>query len=411
MPQASEEFDQRIRPLDGSLLNLNVGGTAPRLRAVSDALRNWSINGCAALRNRRVVAQLVEEFRAQLAAYLSVRAEQVVFLSGTTRAIEVAMLATSPDVIFVPCFDLQLDSEHASAIARFESLYACYGVELKRIPICGLPKHAIAQALIAAVLHDPGSAKTLFLSHVTASGFVLPVEEVIAVWHSAGRPCRLIVDGAHAVGQIPVTCAGAADAYVFGGHKWLMSPPTLGVLIAGDGMFGESAKNGFSARLRHLVFEGFAFMGDEPSAERSSTVGLEPLVGARAALEIVAGAPVHERLKMLGMRFREHCSRLPNISLLDFRELDSAPGMFLVQPARQTLDACALQQLQETLVAQFGIFVKIARQPLPGIARAFRICLPFYLTGEEIMQACLKLNEALSVDSSTTKLAQEMHAS
>lgn len=397
MPQACEELDQRLRPSDGSLLNLNVGGTAPRLRAVSEAVHNWSGSGSGSSRNGSVVSRVVEEFRAQLATYLSVRAEQVAFLSGTTRAIEVAMLAAAPGAIFVPCFDSQLDLEHASAIARFESLDACFGIELKRIPICGLQKRAVAQTIVATVLHDPAHSKTLFLSHVTASGLVLPVEEVIACWHAAGRPYRLIIDGAHAVGQIPVTCAGAPDAYVFGGHKWLMSPPTLGVLIAGEGMRSEnSANNGFSARLRHLVFEGFAFKGDEASAERSSTVGLEPLVGARASLEIVAGVPVHERLKTLGGLFREHCSHSPNIALLDFRELDSAPGMFLIQAARQTLDAYALKQVQDRLMAHFGIAVKIALRPLPGVARAFRICLPFYLTGEEIMQACLKINEALS---------------
>jgi len=400
VPQACEQFDQRLRPVDGSLLNLNVGGTAPRLRGVVEAIDASSASGFASSRSGPSISHPVESFRAQLAGYLSVRPEQVAFLSGTTRAIEAALLASSPAVIFIPCFDSQLDLEHASAIARFESLRACFGIELKRIPISGLRKDAIAQSVVEAVLDDPARAKTLFISHVTATGFMLPVEEVIACWQAAGRPYRLIIDGAHAVGQLPVTCAAAPDAYVFGGHKWIMGPPTLGVLIAGEGMHSDAgADDLFYKRLRHVVFEGFAFMGDEPAAERSSTVGLEPFIGAGASLEIVAGVRAHDRLKELGKLFRDRCRHLPNIALLDLRELDPAPGMFLVQAAEQALDAYELKQVQQRLREEFGVVVKTVARPLPGVACAFRICLPFYLTEEEISQIAVKLNQALPVRS------------
>ena len=68
------------------------------------------------------------------------------------------------------------------------------------------------------------------ISHVsTRSGFLLPAAEVTEFVHSRGVP--IVLDGAHAVGLVPVDVKEIGCDYYSGcGHKWLMAPQGTGFL-------------------------------------------------------------------------------------------------------------------------------------------------------------------------------------
>jgi selenocysteine lyase/cysteine desulfurase len=72
--------------------------------------------------------------------------------------------------------------------------------------------------------------KLLCLSHVsTRTGFVLPAREVADAAHRHGVP--VLLDGAHAVGLIPVDVKALGCDYYSGcGHKWLLAPQGTGFL-------------------------------------------------------------------------------------------------------------------------------------------------------------------------------------
>jgi L-cysteine/cystine lyase len=67
--------------------------------------------------------------------------------------------------------------------------------------------------------------RLVVMSHVSyLTGWSLPVAEVAELVHDWPR-CRLLVDGAQALGNIVVNPnALGADYYVFCGHKWMMAP-------------------------------------------------------------------------------------------------------------------------------------------------------------------------------------------
>jgi isopenicillin-N epimerase len=66
--------------------------------------------------------------------------------------------------------------------------------------------------------------KLLLLDHICSpSGWVLPIEEIVQFFEERGTP--VLVDGAHALGQIPLSLKNlGASFYVANAHKWLCSP-------------------------------------------------------------------------------------------------------------------------------------------------------------------------------------------
>ncbi len=79
----------------------------------------------------------------------------------------------------------------------------------------------------AISLHSPSAFPSLLnsspqISHITSvPAIILPVKDICAAAASCG--CRVIVDGAHALGQLPLRiCDMGCDYYVANCHKWML---------------------------------------------------------------------------------------------------------------------------------------------------------------------------------------------
>jgi isopenicillin-N epimerase len=72
--------------------------------------------------------------------------------------------------------------------------------------------------------------RLVLIDHVTSpTGLVLPVQDVVRWCHDAS--IRVMIDGAHAPGMLPVDLSRiGADYYVGNHHKWLCAPKTSGFL-------------------------------------------------------------------------------------------------------------------------------------------------------------------------------------
>jgi selenocysteine lyase/cysteine desulfurase len=78
--------------------------------------------------------------------------------------------------------------------------------------------------------------RVVMVSHITCThGLLLPMQEMAALCRERGIFC--VVDGAQAVGQIPVDLHMlGCDFYVASGHKWLLGPKGTGLLYVRDEM-------------------------------------------------------------------------------------------------------------------------------------------------------------------------------
>ena len=83
------------------------------------------------------------------------------------------------------------------------------------------------------------STRLLLVDHVTSpSGLVLPIDRIVELAHR--RNIRVLVDGAHAPGMVPVDLRRLdPDYYTANHHKWLCGPKVSGFLYVRRRLQGE----------------------------------------------------------------------------------------------------------------------------------------------------------------------------
>lgn len=101
-----------------------------------------------------------------------------------------------------------------------------------RVRVARIPFPIANSCEVLTALENEFSSRTrlLLVDHVTSpTGLVFPIEQIIAAAHSFG--IRVMVDGAHAPGIVPVDLRQLdADYYTANHHKWLCAPKSSGFL-------------------------------------------------------------------------------------------------------------------------------------------------------------------------------------
>jgi L-cysteine/cystine lyase len=119
------------------------------------------------------------------------------------------------------------DEEHPSGVLPWMNLAKRHGVVVRLLRL-GPDAGGILERLDALI--GPRT-RLVFVSHVTSvSGLRLPAADICRLAHGKGVPVML--DGAHAVGQLPVDVETlGCDFYTASGHKWLLGPQGTGFLF------------------------------------------------------------------------------------------------------------------------------------------------------------------------------------
>lgn len=173
---------------------------------------------------------LLDEARAAMAHFLNCQPDQLVFNPNATTGINVVARSFplhEGDVI------LGTDLEYGACERAWQWFCEKQGAEYKRahIPMPVADENEIVAAIFAEVTPR---TRAIFLSHITSgTALRLPVEKV--VHRARAQGILSVIDGAHAVGQIPVDLeAIGADFYASNFHKWLCAPKGSGFLYARD---------------------------------------------------------------------------------------------------------------------------------------------------------------------------------
>jgi isopenicillin-N epimerase len=171
---------------------------------------------------------LLDEARAALAAYVGADPADLVFFPNATAALN----AVARSLPFEPGDEiLTTNHEYGALDLTWRFVCAKTGARYVRRPV-PVPLRA-ADEVADAVWEGFGPrTRVLFLSHVTSRTAVrFPVEELCRRAREAGIVS--IVDGAHAVGQLPIDLdALGGDFYAGNCHKWLCAPKGAAFLWA-----------------------------------------------------------------------------------------------------------------------------------------------------------------------------------
>jgi len=133
---------------------------------------------------------------------------------------------------------VQTDQEHVGAKSCWELLQKRHGVVWKTVK---LPVPANDPQEIVSLVEAALTPRTRVIAwpHITSAlGTIHPVEAICALARSRG--IFTVIDGAQAIGQIPVDVEAIdCDAYFGSPHKWLLAPAGNGFLYVRSGAAGR----------------------------------------------------------------------------------------------------------------------------------------------------------------------------
>ena len=171
---------------------------------------------------------LLREAAASVASFLGARPEDLAFVGNATEGCN-AVLRSLP---LREGDEIVLFDQAYGAVRRTASFVAANaGARLVDValPFPEAPPGLVLERLAAAIT---GRTVLAILDHITSPGaLVLPLAAMVRACRARG--VRVLVDGAHAPGQIPVDLASiGADWYAANLHKWLFAPAGTAILHA-----------------------------------------------------------------------------------------------------------------------------------------------------------------------------------
>jgi L-cysteine/cystine lyase len=199
-------------------LNAGTNGPLPRrtFEAMEASLARDLEQGRSSQEYFEAMLARRDDVRAAFARFLQAPPETIALTNSTTEGCNVVLngLGIGPGDEVVTT-----DSEHPGLLGGL----VASGADLQVVPVRELPVAEVAGALDAAIT---ARTKLIALSHVSwLTGAIFPVREL------AARGIPLLVDGAQAVGAIPVDVEElGCDFYTVSAQKWLLGPDVTGAL-------------------------------------------------------------------------------------------------------------------------------------------------------------------------------------
>jgi len=208
--------------LDPDWLTLNHGSFGAAPRSVLAAQHAWQAR-LEAQPTRFMTSELPGALRSaagDLASFLGADAEGLGFVENATAGCNAVLRSLA----FAPGDEVAVLSHGYAAVRKAAAHIAGgAGARLVEIPL-PFPRPDAA-GLLAALEHALSPrTRLVILDHITSpSALVLPLAPLIAACRARGIP--VLIDGAHAPGQVPLHLAGlGADWYTGNCHKWLLAP-------------------------------------------------------------------------------------------------------------------------------------------------------------------------------------------
>lgn len=214
--------------LEPGIAFLNHGSFGAPPRVVLAAAERWRqrMEANPDLFLKEILPSALREAAGRLGSFMRARPDDVVFVDNATTGMSAVLRALD-----LRAGDEILATTHTYGAVRQAIRYVCErtGARLVEADIV-LPVTAEGDLLAAIAARMTERTRLVVLDHVSSpTGLIFPVAELAAL--ARARGARVLVDGAHAPGQLDLDVpALGADWYVGNCHKWLFAPRSCGFL-------------------------------------------------------------------------------------------------------------------------------------------------------------------------------------
>ena len=254
----------------------------------------------------RAGMRMVEQVREETSHLLGANPERLLFGPSATFWLNTVMhsLLRPGDRVVISAL------EHNAVLRPLRALQKERNLEVEVVE--GAPATGVPTAAKIAERVDAGPTRAVILTHASnVSGMVTPVREIASA--VAGVP--VIVDGAQTVGSLPWDFRELGVAALIGsGHKGLLGPPGVGLLLLAEDFSveplirGGTGSRSESERMPELL-------PDRLEAGTLNTAGIAGLGAAVRWLLSEGIDRVHRREKRLIERLAEGLAPLPFLRL------------------------------------------------------------------------------------------------
>ncbi|MBS0225900.1 MAG: cysteine desulfurase [Proteobacteria bacterium] len=319
------DFPLLTREVNGKpLVYFDSANTAQKpavvIEAVDDFYRQHNANVSRAVHTLGSEAtEAYEGARRKLAAFLNVRADELVLCSGTTFAINLVAYSWALPRLKAGDAILLTRMEHHANIVPWQLIAERTGARIKVAEL--RPDGSLdLDALHAAMTPD---VKLLGVAHVSnVLGTVNPVREICK--EARKRGIVSVVDGSQAVPHMAVDIASiGCDFYAFTGHK-LCGPTGTGVLWGRrEHLEAMPPFLGGGEMIKEVSFDGTVF-NTPPHRFEAGTPNIAGFVGLGAAVDYLQGIgmdAIHAREAQLLAHATAALSDIPGM-----RIFGTAPG-------------------------------------------------------------------------------------
>ena len=227
-------------PLNPAVTYLNHGtvGVAPRrVLSAQQAIRDEMEREPSQFLLRQVSALVgvptgrpsrLREAAGAIASFVGARRDDLVFVDNATTGANAVLRSFA----FAPGDEILITDHNYGATARaatFAAREKHAQVRTVRVPYPAFDRQALVEAVAAAITPR---TRLAVLDHITSeSALIFPLTELAAVCR--GRDVRVLVDGAHAPGVLPLDIPSlGVDWYTANLHKWACAPRGCGFLWA-----------------------------------------------------------------------------------------------------------------------------------------------------------------------------------
>lgn len=331
-------------PLEPDLAYFNTGGLGPSPYQVIEAVSRSTME---LERVSETGREQFEETRRKACRFLNCDEDELAFTGNTTEGINIiarSLRLKAGDEVLITTH------EHVGGAMPWLALAQDEGVVVRTFEP-GLGGDDTLDRLASSLTPK---TRVISVSHITCTtGTVLPIKPIVRLCREKG--VTIVVDGAQAVGMIPVDLRDIdADFYAASGHKWLLGPKGTGLLFVNKqvlprwhaqyaGAYADKTYNLDEGRFERL------------SAARSVEVGTRNaslIVGLSAAVDFLDGLGMDAAARHgreLTRHLRQKLQSLSRVELLTPEAPASSASIltFQIGPAPMDANSWANRLLKE----------------------------------------------------------------